>query len=203
MAGIGRDLLDIPFAEMVRNLALAIAEGQTALDRNSVQTLRELADTQIEVLTEVTEVIDPVSHTVSTDAGDIPVTGAEVTETGVRTGTLSMIQAGFLPTFYQFTDTELEVALSITMREDREDTTRSQQSSSGGETLGFFSRFGASRAYASSVDYRSANTYGYQAQGASRLRTRLKPVPPPGRIDPTVVTVNRLGAQPIVTRSPG
>ena len=203
MPGIGRDLLDIPFAEMVRNLAVAIAEGQTALDRNSVQTLRELAETEIVVLSEVTEIIDPVERTVGTDDGEIVVTGAEVTESNVRTGTMSMIQAGFLPTFYQFTDTELSVAMSITMREDREATTESRETSEGGAALGFFGRFGASRAYASSVDYRAANTYGYQAQGASRLRTRLRPVPPPGRIDPTVVTVNRLGPAPVVTRTPG
>src|SRR3954447_15459173 len=129
MAGIGRDLLDIPFAELVRNLALAIAEGQTALDRNSVQTLRELAETQIEVLSELTEIIDPVERTVETADGDIVVTGAEITETGVRTGSLSMIQAGFLPTFYQFTETELEVSLSITMREDREATTQGREGS--------------------------------------------------------------------------
>ena len=44
MPGIGRDLLDVPFAELVRNLAVGIADGQTALDKNSLETLKTLVD---------------------------------------------------------------------------------------------------------------------------------------------------------------
>lgn len=41
---IGQELLDIPIADMVTNLASAVAEGQMALDKASIATLKFLAD---------------------------------------------------------------------------------------------------------------------------------------------------------------
>lgn len=191
MPGIGRDLLDVPFDEMVASLALAVAQGQSALDRNSVATLRELAATTVELITEITEVVDPVQRNVRVGADTITVTGAEITTTGVRTGRMSMVQAGFLPTFYQFTEVELEVQLAISMREESATDTQSPDNAR------------AWKAYASSVDFRTQNTYSYSAQGASVLRAKMRPVPPPSRVEPSVTTINRLGGQTVVTRTPG
>jgi hypothetical protein len=200
---IGRDLLDLPFAEMVRNLAVAIADGQTAMDRNSLETLRALAETEVDVLTDVTEVIEPEVNTVTVadPAGGptqrIPVTGARVRASGAPPVRMNMIQAGLLPTFYQFTEAALEVRLSITMREDRETEERGQRGV-GVPFLGL----GRSRAYATSVDFRNANKYSYQAQGASLLRATMRPVPPPARLEPTFTTVNTLTQPPTVTTTP-
>jgi len=41
---VGQELLNVPFPEMVANLALAIAQGQRALDEGSIQTFKELAE---------------------------------------------------------------------------------------------------------------------------------------------------------------
>lgn len=200
MAGIGRDLLDLPFAEMVRNLAIAIADGQTALDRNSLDTLRSLVSTDVDVITDITEIIEPLVHNVDVTVPDgkggtrvesIPVTGARVTASGAAPVTMNMVQAGLLPTFYQFTEASVEVKLAITMREDRETET------SGKRALGL----GASRAFASSVDYRSASKYSYQAQGASVLRCTMRPVPPPSRLTATVTEINTLTQPPSITRT--
>jgi hypothetical protein len=200
---IGRDLLDLPFAEMVRNLAIAIADGQTALDRNSLDTLRALVDTEVDVITDVTEVIEPFEHEVEIDVPDadggtrsetIVVTGARVTASGVPSVRMNMVQAGLFPTFYQFTEAAIEVKLSITMREDRE-------TESVVRTTPFLG-LGLSRAYAASVDYRSANKYSYTATGASVLRATMRPVPAPSRLEPTITTINRLTEPPTVTRSP-
>jgi hypothetical protein len=202
MAGIGRDLLDLPFAELVRNLAIAIADGQTALDRNSLETLKTLAETDIELITDLTEVIRLDEHEVDTGEGRrITVTGARVDfgEDSVRMATMSMFQAGLLPTFYQFTEASIEVRLSITMREDRDAESTVRTTASGPTWLGM----GASRAFASSVDYRSANKYSYAANGASVLRCTMRPVPPPTRLEPAVTTVNLLTDPPTVTRTPG
>jgi len=202
---IGRDLLDLPFAEMVRNLAMAIADGQTALDRNSLETLRALAATEVDVLTDVVEIIEreerPVDVTVPDGRGGtrserIVVTGARVRASGAPPMRMSMIQAGLLPTFYQFTEASIEVKLSITMREDR------TIEESGRRAVFPFLALGASRAFASSVDYRAANTYSYQANGASVLRATMRPVPPPSRLEPTVTTVDTLTQPPTVTRVP-
>lgn len=40
---VGQELLDVPFPEMVEKMALAIANGQIALDLNSIKTAQALA----------------------------------------------------------------------------------------------------------------------------------------------------------------
>ena len=40
---VGQELLNVPFPEMVQKLALAIAEGQLALDMNSIEVERLLS----------------------------------------------------------------------------------------------------------------------------------------------------------------
>jgi hypothetical protein len=204
---IGRDLLDLPFAEMVRNLAIAIADGQTALDRNSLDTLRVLAETEVDVLTDVTEIIEPDIRTVNVPdprggpSQPVPVTGARIRASGAPPMRMNMIQAGLLPTFYQFTEATIEVRLSITMREDRETEERGQRTSPG-LRLSPFLGLGYSRAYTSTVDYRTANKYSYTAQGASHLRATMRPVPPPPRLEPTFTTVNTLTQPPTITATP-
>ena len=37
---VGQELLDVPIADMVRDLAAAVAEGQLSLDRASIETLK-------------------------------------------------------------------------------------------------------------------------------------------------------------------
>jgi hypothetical protein len=196
---IGRDLLDLPFAELVRNLAIAIADGQTALDRNSLDTLRELLNERVDVLTDIVEVISPEPQTITIDGQTVTVTGARIQSTGARTINMNMLQAGLLPTFYQFTEAAIEVRLSITMREEREGTSEGRTSREG--RLGPFA-LGFSRAYASPVDYRNSNSYNYQAQGASLLRATMRPVPPPSRLQPGVTTVNTFVQPPAITRAP-
>jgi len=202
VAGIGQDLLDIPFGEMVRNLGIAIADGQTAMDRNSLETMKELVRTEVEIVTEVTEVIEPQVRTVTVDGSPIAVTGATVNASGVApaTRTINMLQAGLLPTFYQFTEASIEVKLSITMREDRAGQTSAHHGQSEYAAGGWWG-FGSSRAYASSVDYKTQNTYSYQATGASVLRALLRPVPPPARLAPAVTTIDTVREPPLVTRT--
>ena len=202
MPGIGRDLLDLPFAEVVRNLALAIADGQTALDHNSLETLKTLVETEVDLITEMTEIIQPARRLVNVDGGTIPVTGAEVIATGAPMQRMSMFQAGLLPTFYQFTEAAVEVRLSITMREDS--STESASRSAPQDRVGFaWLGMGASRAHASTVDYRSANKYNYEASGASVLRATMRPVPPPSRLEPVITTINMFSEPPVITRTPG
>jgi hypothetical protein len=198
---IGRDLLDVPFAELVRNLAIAIADGQAALDRNSLQTMHELLANDVEVLTDIVEVISPDVHTVPVDetGGTVTVTGARIESSGVGRVTMNLLQAGILPTFYQFTEASIEVRLSITLREEREGTAEGRTSDGG---VPAFRALGFSRAYASTVDYRNSNSFNYAAQGASVLRATMRPVPPPGRLQPGVTTVNTFVQPPVVTRAP-
>ena len=62
MPSVGQELLDTPFPDMVAKLAMGIAQAQHALDENSVNTAVILADTNIDVVLGVTQVIAAGRH---------------------------------------------------------------------------------------------------------------------------------------------
>lgn len=196
---IGQDLLDLPFAEVVRNLAFAIAEGQLELDRNSIETLKSLIETQVNIIPEIAEIIEPTVRTVTVNSPDGPknitITGANIRASGAAPITLSLLQAGLLPTFYQFTEAIIEVKLSISMK--RTSTTETTGAGRLGARVGGYSAL----AFGSPVNYRTQNTFSYTAEGASVMRVTLRPVPPPPRLIPRTVTINTLVNPPIVTQT--
>lgn len=190
---VGQELLDVPIADMVRDLAGAVAEGQLALDRASIDTLKFLASqaNAIELIPEVVEVIAPTSSSVGVNGQNVNVPGVSVTQQPTTPVKTTLLQAGLLPTFYQFTEALIEVKLSVTLKQ-----------SSTTETSG---RPGFTRrsvmAFAAPVNFRNASTYSHTAEGSSLLRVTMKPVPAPVRLAPDVVTVNATVSPPVVTRT--
>jgi hypothetical protein len=87
MAGVGQELLNVPFGDMVQKLAFAIAEGQTKLDMNSAAVAKFMADSKIK--------LPPLKD------GD--------------PGEFSLLSMGFFPQFYQFQEAIIEVKMAITM----------------------------------------------------------------------------------------
>lgn len=193
---LGQELLDVPIADMVRDLAAAVAEGQLALDRASIDTLRFLADpaNSVDLIPEITEIIAATSSSVKVDDGrEVTVPGVSVTQQPAAPVKTPLLQAGLLPTFYQFTEALIEVKLSITVK-----TTSETESS--GRRPGFLGR--RAMVFAAPVNFRSASTYSHTAAGASLLRVTMKPVPPPARLAPDVVTVNASVNPPTISRQP-
>lgn len=90
---VGQELLNVPFDEMVLKLALAVAEGQTALDANSVVVAQKLATTSIEL----PSISDPAT-----------------------TVEFPLIALGFFPKFYEFPESIIEVKMAITMARETE-----------------------------------------------------------------------------------
>jgi hypothetical protein len=204
---VGQDLLDVPFPQMVQNLAFAISQGQMALDRSSLETTRALAREKVKIIEEIHETITPSFETVNLTIDDgqggtrnasVVITGARITSESTVPVDYTLQQAGLFPTFYQFTESVIEVKMAI-----------SQKSSSSNEldvgaSLSVSGGFGpVSVAFAAHVNYKTSNTYSYSAEGSSLLRTTLKPVPPPSRLTPRIITVNTLpmlqGQPPVVT----
>jgi hypothetical protein len=189
---IGDELLDIPFADLVRNMAFAIAEGQLALDRSSIETLQFLLANNVSIVPEVTEIIEPALRNVDMGGGkQLAYTGANIRASGAQPITLNLLQAGLQPTFYQFTEAQIEVKLSISIK-------RTEESSNGSPSRVPVKGV-ATRAFVSPVNYRTANTYSYKAEGSSVLRATIRPVPPPPRLTPRTVTVNAFVNPPTVT----
>lgn len=162
---VGQDLLNVPFAEMVKKLGLGIAEAQFALDEVSLR-LAQMMSGEYEV--EVPDENDP-------EKTKIEKRSAYVTFDGQQ---LSMLELGFTPNFYQFVDTIIEVKMSISMSTERERTRNSntRTASAIGGGLGFF---GGGKARTTSVSASFAAKYQYSAEGSSLLRTKLVPIPPP------------------------
>jgi hypothetical protein len=184
---IGAELSEVPIADLITNLAKGIADGQQALDLASVQTLITLSNTMVSLIPEVTEVITPSPFQVEISGqSPIEITGAKVTATPGAPVTMSALQVGLVPSFYQFTEATIALKLSVSVRE-------AQETDEDGTRRPIFFLFG------SSVNFKTQNTFSYQADAASSVTVTVKPVPAPARLTPSTVVVNALTSKPTVT----
>jgi hypothetical protein len=176
MPDIGQELLNVPMGDMIREMALSIAEAQLELDKSSMlvaemmsgETL--LRDSDGELLMEK----DPSTGQM------VPKKVSTTVSFGGQQA--SMMELGFSPTFYQFVDTIIEVKIAVKMTESTTTsiTSKTQSTQRAATTLRtLFKRPGAVQATVSTVDATYTRKYDYSAEGASLLRTKLVPVPPP------------------------
>jgi len=210
---IGQDLLNVPFPDMVYNLARAIADGQKKLDKNSLNTLKELARTKFDFIESITEVLLPMPQEIDVPGGDtITVTGIDVQTTISPPTKLTLLQAGLTPTFYQFTESVIEVKIQLKTTMDTEvkvdagfsfDETLGVEMGFGGGLAGLFGgpsgKITSTTHVASHTNIETSNKYSVTQEGSSLLRTTLKPVPPPTRVMPRFISVNALVTPPAVT----
>lgn len=201
---IGQELLNVPFPDMIFKMANAIAQGQRRLDKSSLDTARALAKARVSVIPDIYEIVEKkkLSDTLETGATLPGASTGDVETIAVRTETakavsMTLMQAGLMPTFYQFTESLIEVKISISHRSSSSsefevgaDFEMSTEAEAHGSLFGFGGSASVSTTFASHVNYKSASTYDYSAEGSSLLRTTLKPVPPPARIIPRIVTVD-------------
>jgi hypothetical protein len=184
---VGNELAEAPFGELLRSVAQGIADGQHALDLSSIQTLIELTKINVSLIPEVTEVITPVPLDIPVSGQPtVRVTGARVTATPSPPVTMNALQAGIVPTFYQFTEATILLKMSVQLREVQETDT-------DGKKRTLF------RAFGSNVNFRTHNTFSYDVQAAGSVTAIMRPVPPPARLVPSIVTVNALVQPPAVT----
>jgi hypothetical protein len=163
---VGQELLDVPLPEMVTKLAMGIASAQAALDENSVATAKLLAETQVE------DVVLAVTQTINAD-GSVNFTQS--------TATMSLLQLGLLPTFYQFAEATIEVTMDIKTTTSTETNIKVSAKAKAG-----FAMWSASV----QVDVAHNRKFQKEVRGTSRLVTRLVPVPPPERIKPVFTVID-------------
>lgn len=105
---------------------------------------------------------------------------------------LSMLELGFTPNFYQFVDTIIEVKISISYKRESINTVTNKRSASNQNTnFGGYSSFWyrnyhynrGTSVSASQVNASYATKYNYSAEGASLMRTKLSPIPPPAILE--------------------
>ena len=186
---IGAELGEIPFGELLRGVAQGIADGQRALDLTSLQTMITLANTPVSLIPEVTEVITAAPYPVPVSGGTVQVTGVRVNASAAAPVPMNALQAGILPTFYQFTEAKIELKVAMQVRQVEETAADGTTSLS----LGMFS---------SNVNFRTQNTYSFNANASSTVTATIRPIPPPTRVTPSTITINTLGKTPTVTVNP-
>jgi hypothetical protein len=147
------------FADLVRMMAEGIADAQMSLDRSSAEMLVELAETRVDVVRNITEVID---------------SKGKVTYKPDEPQSVSLLELGMLPTFYQFSQATVEVSMDLQIVENTDENSETK----GRKTL-----------FADTSTIRQERKLGRDIKIASKLTATLVPVPVPLRLEPARTTV--------------
>ncbi|MDA3904797.1 MAG: hypothetical protein PF484_01860 [Bacteroidales bacterium] len=129
---IQNSITNSPLSLMIEKMGISIAQAQAALDQNSIEMLKELAKSPINI------------------------NGANK----------SLLELGFVPTFYAFTEASFEAKLEFSMAE-------SNEFSIGGEvgaTIGVVT---------ASINASYARKFEQSASGSSSIAARMVSLPPP------------------------
>ena len=145
----GEALLEAPIAELIYRVAASIAEAQLKLDQVGVRVASLLSETEV------------------------PFTKAD----GKTVVKKSLLELGFLPPFYAFTKTEIEVKMTLNLKVEESTTIKGNvNAGQSGEGLNAAKRvvpFGVSI----SADYH--RKYEFDMQGTSSVKATLVSLPAP------------------------
>ncbi|RMF82899.1 MAG: hypothetical protein D6737_00335 [Chloroflexi bacterium] len=134
-------------------LAEGIADAQASLDRASAELVTELANTHINVVRQVTETINE---------------DGSVTYEHSEPETVSLLDIGITPTFYQFSEATVEVTMDIHIVENETESGTGQK------------RFGL---YVNTSNVRFERKLNRDVKVSSKLTATLVPVPSPIQLD--------------------
>jgi hypothetical protein len=159
-----REIGSASFADLLRMLAQGVADAQAALDISSAEMPEEMSRTRVPVVTEIREVIDEDGQRIVRDAGPVE--------------EMSLLDLGLIPTFYQFSESKVEVAMDVSIVESEEET------QDGGARIGL---------RASTAALRAERKLRREIGAHSKMTATLVPVPMPPGIDPARTRVDREG----------
>lgn len=159
-----RETSTIPFDDLVYLLAEGVADAQTKLDLSTAETIKTLAETEVDVVPTLTRTIDE-DGTVTTDAAPAQ--------------SQSLLELGLSPSRYQFSDAtiEVEVDVSVTEHEQR-DGERTERSRGTERSLGL---------QAGTQAVIEQRAYDREVSANARLAAHLEPTPLPTAVGPTEV----------------
>ncbi len=166
---VGTELLNAPFPEMIKTLGVGIAEAQYELDLVSLKIARLMAGYEPDDEDEGSSLSNSTpERNMLVPLGD----GKQY----------SLLELGFVPNFYQFVDTLIELKISISMsRETNRKRSSKTTSAKVNGKVGFFSASASMKVSTVSASY--ASKYQYSAEGSSLMRTKLVPVPAPAILE--------------------
>lgn len=175
MPNIGQELLNVPMGDMIREMANAIAEAQMDLDKSGMLVAEMMSGEAL---------LRDADGNVQLDSAGKPI--RVDTKVSFAGSPVSMMELGFAPNFYQFVDTIIEVKIAVKMTESVESKVARQTTTKSPASLRLFKRGGTPQAIVSTVDASYTRKYDYSVEGASLLRTKLVPIPPPALFEERV-----------------
>lgn len=153
-----REERDLPFDDLIYLLAESVADAQTKLDMSTAEVLQTLAETEVDVVPQLTRTIDE---------------DGEVTTEMAEAESRSLLELGFTPTRYQFSEATVEVSVdvSVTEREERDVEEEGR-------------RFGLR---AGTYELTEQRKYDRETEANAQISARLEPTPLPVELEPAEI----------------
>lgn len=151
-----REEPEAPLTDLIYKLAEGIASAQTKLDFQTAEVLSVLAETDVEVVPQVTRRIDAE--------------GAVTTESAAPESR-SLLELGFEPTRYQFSQATVEVGFDLAISEEETSDEETETESEYG-------------LYARTYELREERSYQRDVESTARITATLEPVPLPVALSP-------------------
>lgn len=145
----------MPFDDLVYLLAESVASAQTKLDLSTAEVLETLAETEVDVVPQVTRRID--------EDGAVE---TELAESEPR----SLLELGFTPTRYQFSEATVDVGVDIRVTQQEE-----RESESEGRLYGL---------RAGTYEVTHQRKFDREVSANANINARLEPVPLPIDLSP-------------------
>ncbi len=136
-------------------LAESVATAQTKLDMNTAEVLQTLAETEVEIVPQLTKTIDA---------------DGSVTTEPTASETRSLLALGFTPTRYQFSEATVDVGVDISITEQAEST-----SEEAGRQYGL---------RAGTYELTRERQYSREIQANAQISATLTPTPLPVDLQP-------------------
>lgn len=140
----GQALMDVPIPKLIENTAKAISAAQYELDSTSVRAATLLSETKVTF-------------------NDADGTSRD----------RSLLELGFIPQFYHFSETEMEFKVTISVRVE------------SGIDFGVEAELGTSEssslpvAFAGTISFELHHKYEFDMEAVSRIKTKMRSIPPP------------------------
>ncbi|MCP4665442.1 MAG: hypothetical protein GY849_03670 [Deltaproteobacteria bacterium] len=166
LPSVGQKLAELPIGDLVTSMGESIAYAQLRLDETSLK----------------------IAHMMSgLDPEDRIIFGGKA---------YSLFELGFTPAFYQFTETTLEVKMTITMSLEqlsvekkhvekpitKTETERVAKRGSWGKKS-YETKTRTVKVGVTTFDTELSNKFQFSATGTSSMKTKLVPVPPPAILE--------------------
>lgn len=189
-------LTSVPIGEMVRSMALAVAEAQFELDKSSLMMAEFMSGRR--------PLRDPETGSFLLDKDGKPLIGESLVQFGYTRDPngnpipawVSMMELGFVPTFYQFVDTVIEVKLALRVNQVTPPIDPATGDRMAAPTTGWNTDAAHRQGVmvtSTPVDAGYAAAYNFNLELASVFKTKLACVPPPAVLEERLRELVRQG----------